>query len=75
MSSIEVAARAVFHDGFNRLGLPEILAFTGTANLRSQAVMTRLGMTRAPEQDFDHPNLAAGHPLKRHVVFVGKSPF
>ena len=68
------AARAVFDDGFTRLGLPEILAFTGTTNLRSQAVMTRLGMTRAPEQDFDHPNLAAGHPLKRHVVFVARRP-
>ena len=64
------AARAVFDDGFRRLGLPQILAFTGTLNHRSQAVAQRLGMRRAPEQDFDHPGLAADHPLKRHIVFV-----
>lgn len=68
------AARAVFADGFTRLDLPEILAFTGTTNLRSQAVMLRLGMTRTPEQDFNHPNLAADHALRRHIVFVAKRP-
>ncbi|MFI4964663.1 MAG: GNAT family N-acetyltransferase [Caulobacterales bacterium] len=66
------AARAVFADGFGRLRLDEILAFTGEANHRSQAVARKLGMRRAPERDFDHPGLAADHPLKRHVVFVAK---
>jgi ribosomal-protein-alanine N-acetyltransferase len=64
------AARAVFADGFERLGLTEILAFTGESNLRSQAVARKLGMRRTPEQDFDHPNLAGDHPLRRHIVFV-----
>ena len=68
------AARAVFADGFSRLGLSEILAFTGEANLRSQAVARKLGMRRTPEQDFDHPNLPADHPLKRHIVFVAERP-
>jgi RimJ/RimL family protein N-acetyltransferase len=68
------AARAVFADGFSRLDLPEILAFTGEANLRSQAVARKLGMRRSPDQDFDHPGLAADHPLKRHLVFVASRP-
>jgi RimJ/RimL family protein N-acetyltransferase len=68
------AARAVFADGFERLGLPEILAFTGATNRRSQAVMVRLGMRRMPDLDFDHPNLAVDHPLHRHIVFVAKRP-
>jgi len=30
--------------------------------------MARLGMTRAPEDDFDHPRLPEGR-LKRHVLY------
>lgn len=63
------AARAVIADGFARWDLPEILAFTGATNHRSQAVMQRLGMIRTPERDFDHPGLAPDHPLRRHIVF------
>lgn len=66
------AARAVIDDGFLRRHPAEILAFTGTTNLRSQAVMQRLGMLRTPERDFDHPLLAPDHPLRRHVVYVAK---
>ncbi len=68
------AATAVFADGFERFGLSEILAFTGEKNLRSQAVMRRLGMTRRADLDFDHPALADDHPLKRHIVFVASRP-
>jgi RimJ/RimL family protein N-acetyltransferase len=68
------AARAVFADGFARLGLDQILAFTGAVNFKSQAVARKLGMRRSPEQDFDHPKLAADHPLKRHIVFVATKP-
>jgi RimJ/RimL family protein N-acetyltransferase len=68
------AARAVIDDGFARRGPDEILAFTGTANLRSQGVMQRLGMVRMPERDFDHPLLVADHPLKRHVVYAALRP-
>lgn len=68
------AAGAVFADGFSRLGLAEILAFTGEANQRSQGVARKLGMRRAPERDFDHPGLARDHPLRRHVVFVASRP-
>lgn len=68
------AAHAVIADGFARFDAPEILAFTGTMNLRSQAVMQRLGMTRRPDRDFDHPLLAKDHPLRRHIVYSAPRP-
>ena len=63
------AARAALEDGFGRLGLGEIVSFTTAGNLRSRRVMERLGMTRDPSDDFDHPNLPAGHPFRRHVLY------
>jgi ribosomal-protein-alanine N-acetyltransferase len=63
------AARAAVTDGFERLGLAEIVSFTTTTNIRSQRVMQRLGMTRDPADDFDHPNLPPEHPLRRHVLY------
>ena len=63
------AARAVIDDGFGRLGLSEIVAFTVPVNERSRRVMERLGMTRDPADDFDHPRFADGHPLRRHVLY------
>jgi RimJ/RimL family protein N-acetyltransferase len=53
--------------------LTEIVALTVPANWRSRRVMERLGMTRAPEDDFDHPRLPEG-PLKRHVLYRLRSP-
>ena len=64
------AARASLDYGFNELGLTRIVSFTAVENERSQAVMRRIGMTRAPELDFDHPRLPKGHRLERHVVYV-----
>jgi len=63
------AARAAVSDAFRRLGIDEIVAFTVPANHRSQAVMRRLDMRRAPNDDFDHPRLPDGHPLRRHWLF------
>jgi hypothetical protein len=31
--------------------------------------MQRIGMTRRADLDFDHPAIAEGHPLRRHVVY------
>ncbi|MDQ0994272.1 RimJ/RimL family protein N-acetyltransferase [Streptomyces sp. V3I7] len=62
------AARTVLAHGFDRLGLPEILAVTTAANLRSQAVMRRIGMTRDPAGDFDDPAVPEG-PLHPNVLF------
>jgi RimJ/RimL family protein N-acetyltransferase len=67
-------ARAALDWGLGPGGIPEILAFTATTNLASQAVMRRIGMVADPTRDFDHPRLAEGHPLRRHVVWTTRAP-
>ncbi|MFF4218165.1 GNAT family N-acetyltransferase [Streptomyces nondiastaticus] len=62
------AALAVVTFGFESLGLPEILAVTTATNLRSRAVMRRIGMTHDPADDFDDPEVPEG-PLRRNVVY------
>jgi RimJ/RimL family protein N-acetyltransferase len=62
-------ARAVLADGFDRLGLTEIVSFTIPDNVRSTRVMERLGMTHDPNDDFDHPRFPPGHRLSRHVLY------
>ncbi|MEV6385514.1 GNAT family N-acetyltransferase [Streptomyces sp. NPDC051773] len=62
------AGRAVVDFGFERLRLPEILAVTMAGNVRSQAVMRRLGMTRNPSEDFEDRTMPEGSP-RRSVVF------
>jgi RimJ/RimL family protein N-acetyltransferase len=66
-------ARAALDWGFGPGALTEILAFTAETNLASQAVMRRIGMTPDPARDFDHPRLAPGHPLRRHVVWMARA--
>lgn len=63
------AARAALAYGFETVDLDEIVSYTVPANLRSRAVMERLGMTRDPADDFDHPRLPPGSPLRRHVLY------
>ena len=63
------AARAALEVGFGPASLEEIVSFTVPANVRSIAVMERIGMTRNPSDDFDHPSLPAGHRLRRHVLY------
>ncbi len=31
--------------------------------------MEKLGMTHDPHDDFDHPRLPEGHPMRRHVLY------
>ncbi|MGW1060047.1 GNAT family N-acetyltransferase [Micromonospora rubida] len=61
-------ARAALRHGFDALGLPEIVAITAVGNVRSQAVMRRLGMTTDPGEDFDDPEVESG-PLRRSVLY------
>jgi RimJ/RimL family protein N-acetyltransferase len=63
------AARAWLAHGFGKLALPEIVAFTYTGNEPSRRVMERLGMHRDPADDFDHPSIPEGHPLRPHVLY------
>jgi RimJ/RimL family protein N-acetyltransferase len=62
------AARAVLAFAFDELGLAEVISFTSTTNVRSQRVMERIGMTRDPADDFDHPNVT-DERLRRHVLY------
>jgi ribosomal-protein-alanine N-acetyltransferase len=64
----EAATEAVRH-GFEDAGLSEIVSMTAVGNLRSRAVMRKLGMTHDPADDFDHPKVPDGHDLKRHVLY------
>ncbi|MBT2326241.1 GNAT family N-acetyltransferase [Variovorax paradoxus] len=63
------AAQAALAFGFENVGLVEIVAMTVPDNTRSQAVMLRLGMTRDPADDFEHPLVPAGHRLAQHVLY------
>jgi RimJ/RimL family protein N-acetyltransferase len=63
------AAWAAVGYGFTTLELEEIVSMTAVTNERSQRVMQRLGMTRDPADDFDHPRVEAGHRVRRHVLY------
>jgi RimJ/RimL family protein N-acetyltransferase len=63
------AAAAAMAFGFEDLRLDEIVSFTAAENQPSRRVMERLGMTRDPSDDSDHPSLPEGHPLRRHVLY------
>jgi len=63
------AARAALAFGFEDLALAEIASFTVPGNSRSRRVMQRIGMRHDPADDFDHPGLPEGHPLRRHVLY------
>jgi ribosomal-protein-alanine N-acetyltransferase len=63
------AALAALRFGFEEEGLKEIFAVTIPANIRSQQVMRRLGMTYSSADDFDHPRLPEGHPMRRCVLY------
>jgi len=63
------AARAVLEYGFTEAGLDEIVSFTAVGNVRSQAVMRRIGMIRDENGDFEHPFVPEGHALRLHVLY------
>jgi RimJ/RimL family protein N-acetyltransferase len=62
-------ARAVMRAGFDELGLESIVSYTSVANAPSRRVMEKIGLVRRAEGDFDHPFIAAGHPLQRQVLY------
>ena len=64
----EAAAVAVAY-GFEVVGLDEVVSMTAAVNASSRAVMERLGMTRDTADDFNHPAVPVGHPLRRHVLY------
>lgn len=67
------AARAALACGFETLGLVEIVAITTPGNTRSRRVMERLGMTRSPREDFDHPEVTEAR-LRRCILYRLRNP-
>ena len=55
--------------GFEDKKLSEIVSLTVPQNQRSIRVMQKLGMRRDRADDFDHPSLPPGHPLRRHLLY------
>ena len=69
------AGEAALAYGFERLDLEEIVSFTSPLNEPSIRVMRRLGMKHDATGDFDHPRVAEGSPLRRHVLYrLAKHP-
>lgn len=62
-------ARACLDWAWRELGVASVIAVTVPENERSWGLMLRLGMTRNPDDDFDHPRLPQGDPLRRHVLY------
>ncbi|MBN9094383.1 GNAT family N-acetyltransferase [Pandoraea pnomenusa] len=63
------AAIAAAQFAFDTLRLSELVSFTVPANVRSRAVMERIGMRHCPDEDFLHPLIPPGHRLRRHVLY------
>lgn len=61
------AAGGALRVAFERLALPEVVAFTAVGNQRSRRVMERLGMQYSSH--FAHPGVPAGSPLRPHVLY------
>ena len=68
------AARCAMQDGFDRIGLHEIVAFTAAVNLPSQLLMRTLGMRAEPSRDFNHPRIPPENRLCRHVFYRRAHP-
>lgn len=63
------AAGAVLVDGFERVGLHDIVGVTTPDNERSRRIMDRVGMVFSPGETFEHPRLPEGDPRRMHVVY------
>ena len=66
------AARAAAGVAFGGARLRALWSMTAAGNEPSRAVMRRLGMTAFAY--FDHPRIAAGDPLRPHVVYRLRRP-
>ena len=62
-------ARAVLELGLETLHLDEIVSFPVPANRASRRVMEKIGLKHNDADDFDHPLLPEGNPLRRHVLY------
>ena len=67
-----MAAKAALRYGLEELDLEIIYSFTAATNLRSQAVMERIGLYARPDLAFSHPRLAPDSPLSPHLTFASR---
>lgn len=65
---------AAFDWGWAHFDAARIVAITSAINLKSQALMARLGMARLAEGDFDHALIAEGDPLRAMVTYAIARP-
>lgn len=63
------AAQLALRAGFESLGLREIVAVTTLTNMRSRAVMHRLGMQESAPDEFDHPSFPPDSPDRRCCIY------
>lgn len=68
------AMRAVLDWGWESFDMQRIVAITAERNLASQAMMTRLGMVRLADGDFEHHAFVPGDPLRRIVTYSINRP-
>lgn len=64
-------ALAVLEFALENLGLPEVVSFTSAENLRSRRVMEKIGLSRNPRDDFEHPNQSLSDALRANVLYRG----
>ena len=64
----EAAATAAAF-AFDTLGLDEVVSYTTCSNEPSRRVMRRIGMHHDAADDFEHPGLEPGHPMRAHVLY------
>ena len=62
------AGAAALRIGFVEVGLPRIWSITAVGNVRSQAVMRRLGLRE--HSRYPHPTLPAEHELAEQVAYL-----
>ncbi|NKJ00070.1 GNAT family N-acetyltransferase [Novosphingobium sp. SG707] len=63
------SARAVLDWAWTHRNMATIVAITTRENAKSQALMMRIGMAHAPDEDFDHPALLETDRLRPHVLY------
>jgi RimJ/RimL family protein N-acetyltransferase len=61
--------KEVVRQAFTRLGLDELVSFTACINARARHLIEKMGMSRNPIEDFEHPKVAEGHVLRQHVLY------
>jgi RimJ/RimL family protein N-acetyltransferase len=68
------AASATLDWAWRHLACTRIVAVTLRENTRSWGLMERLGLCRAPELDFEHPDFPPGHICRSHIAYAIARP-